>query len=70
MRRGQLVGPYEGSLPDKALAYVEAGVNDIRQIAPLLDCTPYELRQAFRHLKARGYVEIHNDQIEVPHAIP
>lgn len=65
MRKGQLVGPYEGSVPDKVLAYVEAGVDDLRTIGQELGFTAYELRQSFRHLCQRGYVSIEDNRIKV-----
>lgn len=65
MRKGQLVGPYEGSIPDKVMAFLESGVNDLKQIGMSLGYTPYELRQSLRHLVKRGFVMIDGGRVTV-----
>lgn len=58
------LGPREGALPDKLLGYVEAGITEVRDVAKEAGLTPWEVKQALRHLRKTGQIEIHRVESE------
>lgn len=69
-KKSRRLGPRDGALPDKILAFVSAGVDDLRVIGRELGLTPYHLRQAMRHQCRCGTVSIQKIERVTVHESP